>query len=89
MQADLSSLWILRIYSLGFMSSRNTLWTIKTPSMNDVPIAMQSEANMHDEMYGHLLAAMRFGADEASCRAAIDIAFRCPASALICFIIRL
>ena len=22
---------------------------------------------MHDEMFGHLLAAMRFGADEASC----------------------
>lgn len=31
---------------------------------------------MHDEMFGHLLAAMRFGADEASCRAAIEIAFR-------------
>lgn len=32
---------------------------------------------MHDEMFGHLLAAMRFGADEAACRAAIDVAFRC------------
>lgn len=32
---------------------------------------------MHDEMFGHLLAAMRFGADEAACRAAIEIAFRC------------
>ncbi len=31
---------------------------------------------MHDEMFGHLLAAMRFGADEGACRAAIEIAFR-------------
>ncbi|CAL8463741.1 g3275 [Coccomyxa elongata] len=38
--------------------------------------AFLSEANMHDEMFGHLLAAMRFGADEAACRAAIEIAFR-------------
>ena len=37
----------------------------------------QSEADMHTELFGHLLAAMRFGADEAACRAAIDIAFRC------------
>ena len=35
----------------------------------------QAEANMHDEMFGHLLAAMRFGADKAACLAAIQIAF--------------
>lgn len=38
-------------------------------------IVPQAEANMHDEMFGHLLAAMRFGADEATCLAAIRVAF--------------
>ncbi|CAL5224426.1 g7109 [Coccomyxa viridis] len=37
--------------------------------------AFLAEANMHDEMFGHLLAAMRFGADEAACLAAIRVAF--------------
>ena len=40
---------------------------------------------MHDAMYGHLIAAMRFGADEAACRAAIDIAFKYAASTKACF----
>lgn len=31
---------------------------------------------MHEELFGHLLAAMRFGADEAACQAAIEVAFR-------------
>ena len=39
-------------------------------------LCVQAEANMHDEMFGHLLAAMRFGADEAACLAAIQVAFR-------------
>ncbi len=39
-------------------------------------LGVQAEANMHDEMFGHLLAAMRFGADEAACLAAIRVAFR-------------
>jgi len=42
----------------------------------DCILCAQAEANMHDEMFGHLLAAMRFGADEASCLAAIRLAFR-------------
>ena len=43
---------------------------------NLLPWHAQAEANMHDEMFGHLLAAMRFGADEAACLAAIEVAFR-------------
>ena len=30
---------------------------------------------MHDEMFGHLLAALRFGASRNQCAAAIDLAF--------------
>lgn len=30
---------------------------------------------MHDELYGHLLAALRFGAGEDGCRSAVCIAF--------------
>ena len=36
---------------------------------------MQAGARMHDELYGHLLAALRLGAAEDGCRAAVCIAF--------------
>ena len=48
-------------------------WVLKRA---DCFLCAQAEANMHDEMFGHLLAAMRFGADEDSCLAAIRVAFR-------------
>lgn len=33
---------------------------------------------MHEELYGHLLAALRFGAGEDGCQAAVSIAFEPP-----------
>lgn len=38
-------------------------------------VCMQAGARMHDELYGHLLAALRFGAGEDGCRSAVCIAF--------------
>jgi len=40
--------------------------------------ARKAAASMHDELYGHLLAALRFGAGEEGCRAAVRIAFEPP-----------
>lgn len=40
-----------------------------------VCVCMQAGARMHDELYGHLLAALRFGAGEDGCRSAVCITF--------------
>ncbi|KAK9814833.1 hypothetical protein WJX72_012357 [[Myrmecia] bisecta] len=37
--------------------------------------AFLAEANMHEELFGHMLAALRFGNDREACRDAVDIAF--------------
>ena len=36
---------------------------------------MQGTADMLDELFGHMLAALRFGASQAACSTALDIAF--------------
>ncbi len=51
-------------------------WLQEMSMLQCTLVGVQAEANMHDEMFGHLLAAMRFGADEAACLAAIRVAFR-------------
>ena len=35
----------------------------------------QGPADMHDELFGHCLAALRFGVSHEACKAAIGIAF--------------
>ena len=36
---------------------------------------LQGTADMLDELFGHMLAALRFGASQAACSTALDIAF--------------
>ncbi|KAK9820833.1 hypothetical protein WJX81_000783 [Elliptochloris bilobata] len=38
-------------------------------------IAFLAAVRMHNELYGHLLAALRLGAEEDGCRSAVSIAF--------------
>ena len=47
--------------------SMHTCW-------NSEPM-MQGTADMLDELFGHMLAALRFGASQAACSSALDIAF--------------
>ena len=41
---------------------------------------MQATADMHDELFGHCLAALRFGASQQACESAIRVAFELDSS---------
>ena len=49
-----------------------------TSGADAAPCVHKAAASMHDELYGQLLAALRFGAGEDGCRAAVRIAFEPP-----------
>ena len=53
------------------MSSVRTDWVAECT----LPQA-QGPADMHDELFGHCLAALRFGVTHEACKAAISIAFQ-------------
>ena len=46
---------------------------------------LQGPVDMLDELFGHMLAALRFGASQAACQAALEISFQLHPQPLVSF----
>ena len=70
-----------QLFAVGFLASALVQTAGDQGDLLSQSCTLQGPVDMLDELFGHMLAALRFGASQAACQAVLEVAFQlhpCP-----------